>query len=73
MSVLKLKNTYTQRLEVFQPLDPQGQRTFLQENVASEGSTGMVRASAGSAHSASLYGLMIGVSSVSASLKRPGA
>jgi len=29
MSVLKLKNTYTKRLEVFQPLDPQGQRVTM--------------------------------------------
>jgi len=29
MSVLKLKNTYTKRLEVFQPLDPQGKRVTM--------------------------------------------
>ncbi|MBX3473371.1 MAG: cysteine--tRNA ligase [Planctomycetes bacterium] len=29
MSVLKLKNTYTKRLEVFQPLDPHGKRVTM--------------------------------------------
>jgi len=29
MSVLKLKNTYTRRLEVFQPLDPRGERVTM--------------------------------------------
>lgn len=29
MSVLKLKNTYTKRLEVFQPLDPKGERVTM--------------------------------------------
>ncbi|MBE7493159.1 MAG: cysteine--tRNA ligase [Planctomycetes bacterium] len=29
MSVLKLKNTYSKRLEVFQPLDPHGQRVTM--------------------------------------------